>query len=425
LESKKEPVARNTHFIIAAVGTAGDTLPLIGLARELVAAGHDVDFLALDAFAEPAQRAGLTYHRVGPIGLYDELARDATIWFWHSGFHSLWKYLVAALPDTVTQVTRLRKPDTVLVASSGAVGMRLMQEKFNLPLATVHMSPFYFFSRHANVLGGLGAWPRWAPQWARALAMNVIDRLAIDDACREDVNRVRGDMGLAPVRHVFTRWAHSPHRVICAVPAWFAPPQLDWPPQAVSVGFPMSAASATWAPDSKLAKFLAMSVRPVVFSAGTGAGAAITFFHRAVEFARLTERKVILITRWPEQLPRPLPENVCHVEYAPFDQLLPQVAALVHNGGIGTMALAMQAGIPQIVIPFAYDQFYNGVRLEDLRGGVVVRRQRNERELAVAIESVLSSAVIRAGCEANQKRMLPSSHGAVEMRVQVEALIRA
>jgi rhamnosyltransferase subunit B len=85
----------------------------------------------------------------------------------------------------------------------------------------------------------------------------------------------------------------------------------------------------------------------------------------------------------------------------------------------------MQAGIPQIVIPFAYDQFYNGVRLEDLRGGVVVRRQRNERELAVAIESVLSSAVIRAGCEANQKRMLPSSHGAVEMRVQVEALIRA
>ncbi len=421
--TQRKLVAHHAHFIIAAVGTAGDTLPLIELARELVAAGHDVDFLALDAFAEPAQRAGLTYHRVGPVGLYDELARDQTIWFWHSGFHSLWKYLVAALPDTVTQVERLRQSDTVLVASSGAVGLRLVQEKFSLPLATVHMSPFYFFSRHANVLGGLGAWPRWAPQWLRELAMSVIDRLAIDDACRRDVNRVRGDMGLAPVRHVFTRWVHSPHRVICAVPAWFAPPQVDWPPQAVSVGFPMSAASATWTPDKKMAEFLAHSNRPIVFSAGTGAGAAVTFFHRAVEFARLTNRQVILITRWPEQLPRPLPENVCHVAHAPFDQLLPQVAALVHNGGIGTMALAMQAGIPQIVIPFAYDQFYNGARLEALRGGLVVRRQRNEHELAAAIEMALTSSEIRDGVAVNKQRMQISSAGAAEMRAQVEALI--
>jgi rhamnosyltransferase subunit B len=421
--TQRKLVAHHAHFIIAAVGTAGDTLPLIELARELAAAGHDVDFLALDAFAEPAQRAGLTYHRVGPVGLYDELARDQTIWFWHSGFHALWKYLVAALPDTVAQVERLRKPNTVLVASSGAVGLRMAQEKFDLPLATVHMSPFYFFSRHANVLGGLGAWPRWAPMWLRAVAMNVIDRLAIDDACRADVNRVRATMGLAPVRHVFTRWAHSPHRVICAVPAWFAPPQADWPAQAVSAAFPMSAPSAPWTLSDKLAEFLALSVRPIVFSAGTGAGAAVTFFHRAVEFARITGRKVILITRWPEQLPQPLPENVCHIDFAPFDQLLPHAAALVHNGGIGTMALAMQAGIPQIVIPFAYDQFYNGARLEALRGGIVLRRQRSEHELAVAIETVLTSPDIHAGVAANQQRMQTSAGGAAEMRAQVEALI--
>jgi rhamnosyltransferase subunit B len=42
--------------------------------------------------------------------------------------------------------------------------------------------------------------------------------------------------------------------------------------------------------------------------------------------------------------------------------LLPQVAALVHHGGIGTTAAALAAGIPQLIAPFAFDQFDNAAR---------------------------------------------------------------
>lgn len=421
-------MARKLHFIVAAVGTAGDTLPLIGLARHLVTRGHDVDLLAFDAFALPAQQAGLNFHRVGEVGLYEVLARDATVWYWHTGFRSLWKYLNAAMPDCVAHVVRLRRSGTVLVASSGAVGLRLAHEKHGLPLATVHMSPFYFFSTHANVLGGLGAWPALAPQWARKLVMSLIDRFFIDGACRDDVNQMRKSMGLAPMRAIFTKWIHSPQRVICAVPTWFAPHQPDWPAHAVSVSYPTNdlkseaTEGSQWVPEPKLETFLAGASRPVLFSAGTGAGAALTFFARAVEVARLTGWRVVLVTRWPEQLPESLPENVCHIEHAPFDQLLPRVAAIVHNGGIGTIALAMRAGIPQVIVPFAYDQFYNGSRLAALGGGAVIRRQRKPCELVVAIAAVMESSAIRASCIENQLRMQHSSHGIVEMSKYVEAL---
>lgn len=44
--------------------------------------------------------------------------------------------------------------------------------------------------------------------------------------------------------------------------------------------------------------------------------------------------------------------SVCHLK------LFPRVAAAVHHGGAGTMAIALKAGIPQIIIPQVADQFH-------------------------------------------------------------------
>src|SRR5205823_5729755 len=80
-------------------------------------------------------------------------------------------------------------------------------------------------------------------------------------------------------------------------------------------------------------------------------------------------RRGLLLTRFPEQVPEGLPETICHVAYAPFSQVLPKAAALVHHGGIGTTAQALAAGIPQLVMPMAHDQPDNAARLERLGVG--------------------------------------------------------
>jgi UDP:flavonoid glycosyltransferase YjiC (YdhE family) len=40
----------------------------------------------------------------------------------------------------------------------------------------------------------------------------------------------------------------------------------------------------------------------------------------------------------------------------PFEQLFPRGAAVVHHGGAGTVAAAVRAGIPQVVVPQMADR---------------------------------------------------------------------
>ena len=45
-----------------------------------------------------------------------------------------------------------------------------------------------------------------------------------------------------------------------------------------------------------------------------------------------------------------------------MSRLLPHCAAIVHHGGVGTTAQGFAAGIPQLIMPMAFDQPDNAAR---------------------------------------------------------------
>jgi UDP:flavonoid glycosyltransferase YjiC (YdhE family) len=59
-------------------------------------------------------------------------------------------------------------------------------------------------------------------------------------------------------------------------------------------------------------------------------------------------------------------EYVVACDYAPFSELFPRAAVLVHAGGIGTTGLAMRSGRPMLVVPYAHDQPDNAERVTRL-----------------------------------------------------------
>ena len=77
-------------------------------------------------------------------------------------------------------------------------------------------------------------------------------------------------------------------------------------------------------------------------------------------------RRAVIILTEPRNRPASLPEGVIAFDYAPFSVLFPRAAAVVHHGGIGTSGLAMQAGRPMLVVPFAHDQPDTAERLARL-----------------------------------------------------------
>ena len=52
-----------------------------------------------------------------------------------------------------------------------------------------------------------------------------------------------------------------------------------------------------------------------------------------------------------------------HCAYADLDALLPECTAIVHGGGVGTVAAAVTHATPQLVCPSAFDQYDNGQRV--------------------------------------------------------------
>ena len=64
------------------------------------------------------------------------------------------------------------------------------------------------------------------------------------------------------------------------------------------------------------------------------------------------------------------------IKSAPHSLLFPRAKGVVHHGGVGTMAAALKAGIPQQIIPFSVDQPFWAERLYKLGYGLKPLREK-------------------------------------------------
>ena len=138
---------------------------------------------------------------------------------------------------------------------------------------------------------------------------------------------------------------------------------------------------------------------PIVFAPGSGNRQARRFFSAACDACRRLGRRGVVLSRYSEHLPAPLPPGVWHAGYAPFSAVLPRAAALVHHGGIGTSAQALAAGRPQLVMPMTFDQPDNAARLTRLG---VARTLAPERFTGAAVArelaALLGAAAVARRC---------------------------
>src|SRR5262249_44712175 len=86
------------------------------------------------------------------------------------------------------------------------------------------------------------------------------------------------------------------------------------------------------------------------------------FFASSAAAARLLGRRAVLILNKPHNRPPGRPEGVAAVDYAPFSELFPRAAVIVHHGGIGTTRRAIRAGRPLPGMRWACDQPDNAER---------------------------------------------------------------
>ncbi len=114
---------------------------------------------------------------------------------------------------------------------------------------------------------------------------------------------------------------------------------------------------AEYRPPPELEAFLAEGPAPVAVTFSSQfASHAGRLTEAVAEGLRLSGRRGLIVSGWGGLRPDRLPPGVIRVPTVPHDWLFPHVAGVVHHGGSGTTAAALRAGVPNVAVPFGYDQ---------------------------------------------------------------------
>jgi rhamnosyltransferase subunit B len=404
------------QIVITAIGSAGDVHPFIGIGQTLVRRGHRIVFCTHPQFAALAVQHGFAFVPIGTWDGYAQAVASPALWNPRTSFRTLWSVIAPTIRPHFDALAALASSDTVLVGSLWAFAARLMQEVHGTPYVSVQVSPSTLLSASAPPTYKRLTVPMWLPLAVRAKCVEMIEKGVFDKVCGPALNDVRAALGLAPASRILGQWLHSTDGVLCLFPDWFAPAQPDWPGNHFMAGFPLFNNVSPTAFDDELIDFLASGERPIVFTAGSTLTDERTYFDGVDEALSRTGARAIVLARTIGR--RPLARrDVLVRDFVPMQTLLPRCAAIVHHGGIGTAALAFAAGIPQVVTPFAHDQFDNAQRIARSGCGIRIDSPASGKALASALTRVATDQLVAARC-AMAKRRIGTAPDACEAAAQ-------
>lgn len=404
-----------------AIGSAGDVHPFLGLARTFAKQGHRISFCTSPAFAPIVERSGLRLLPLGTAEEYHAAMNDPALWNPQTSFKTLWKIMSGYLRPLFKILEAEVDEETVLVGSLWAFAARLMQEKYGVPFVSVQVSPSTFLSAKLMPVHKRFTIPSFLPYPLRAGLLRTIERQVLDRVCAPDLNRFRVSLGLSPVNRILGQWVHSPQGVLGLFPGWFAPPQTDWPRRVALTGFPLFDEGEFRAGDKELEDFLADGDAPVVFTPGSTLVDGAAFFKTAADVLHTLGQRGIFLAKQEEPLPA-LPSSILVRSYVPLSKLLPRARVLVHHGGIGTVSQALAAGIPQLAIPFAHDQFDNAERMKRLGCGLRLDAPASAPALSRSLRRLLEERSFRGKCAETQLRVDPGEVSCLKALSIVEAV---
>lgn len=351
---------RHRRAVVLAAGSGGDVAPMASIAQALAARGLETTLMAPQRYASLAP-GGVGFASLGSDDVFESVFSASAVWHKTSGPKESWRYYGAAMRTAFDKLsTHWHQADTLLVSSSFAVAARMAEEALHFANVTVHLSPALMFSTERPPVWPAGRVPEDWPRFLKRLAVGNAERWLIDPVIRAQVDPFRRELGLPAVgKHFFSRWIHSNRRVVFAFPRWFAEPAADWPAQGRFAAFPAHPGPhADLAPQVR--QFLDAAPGPlVVATAGTAVTHRPAWMDSLIRTLRPRGARFIVVG----PAPRPSDDaDVLEVAHAPFTQLLPRAALVAHHAGIGTLAEAMRAGIPQLLFPAAHDQPDNAER---------------------------------------------------------------
>lgn len=368
-----------SRIVFTTIGSLGDLYPQIAIARELHHRGQKIVFAAMAEYRDLITQLGFEFYPMRPDGtIMDTPTQIARIKDVKTGSeYCVRELLMPNLRDTYTDLLDSAQDADLIIAGDIVYAAPLVAEKLGVPWISLALAPIAFHSaqdpslplaQFLEKLRGLG----------RPVNQRMIELFkAITKSWAEPIYQLRTELQLSQIYQNPLVDRSSACLVLAMFSSVLAQPQSDWDRNTTLAGFPFydgTEQSATLPP--ALQSFLAAGEPPIVFTLGSAIVMIPgTFYQESIQAAtQLNRRAVLLIGKNPP--PANLSQDIIAIDYIPHAQIFPHACAIVHQGGVGTTAQALRAGIPTLIVPYSYDQPDNAARVERLGTSRTIDRDR-------------------------------------------------
>ena len=346
------------RYLIVTWDGSGNLVSTLGIARTLVADGHDVRMMGHKKIVDRCGDVGTRFIPLTQPDDWDHMENP-------DDFEAEMALMIndlccsATIADDVAAELDRERADAVLVDCMlfSATNVALAS---GIPTATLFHAPYSIFRGGPLV-----------EMFTPAITL---------------LNTQRAELGLPPIAHLAD--VHDAcDAALVALPAEFEPDAGD-APNVVRFGPVLDApplARPTGAVDVRDG-----SVPVVLVSLSTSQQGQADLLQRCADAVGGLPVRAI-VTTGPSIDPATVRrgENTQVVSYVPHVDLLPNISLVITHAGLGTVMAALGAGVPLLCVPMGRDQFFNAERTEALGAGRMLPPDAGVSMIAAAATEIL------------------------------------
>jgi len=385
-------------IVVTTFGSTGDLNPFIALGVALRSRGHDVVF-AVEANLEPdlsllgfavrlltgdQEKALAPFRR--QIFNTDQPLTSLQLLVDH--------YILPTLPAKVVELREICQQADLLISVVPQFAASIVAELLHIPWVSVILTPSTLPSARVAAQPLAVQLPAPLQRLSNRFSW-FIGGLFLRQVVDKPINRVRRAFHVPPRSNLMWTGNLSPQLTTLAVSPAFLPRPADWPESIKMTGFCFWDRPATWQLPETLKAFLHADRPVVAVTAGSVApeerALFASYYQTSIESILACGARALVINAPENTLFPERGEEVLHLPFVPFSEVFPACAAVIHHGGIGTIAQCLQAGVPSLVVPGGLDQPFNAAQVVQRQAGVwIPRKQYTTKRAERALNMLLS-----------------------------------
>jgi UDP:flavonoid glycosyltransferase YjiC (YdhE family) len=376
-------------IVIATCGSRGDVQPVLALALELKARGHDVLLAAPPENESWVNSYGMVYAAFGSDIMAFLLSKPKATSL--KAMTQFIQFIRKELDHQFEQLPRIVHGADLIIGAALVVSLPTIAEHLTIPYRFIaYTAQFLPSGRHPSPMTVGQKYPACINRLSWQTHF-LFDRLYFQRV----INRQRRQLGLPPTQCMWTNLLGGTDPIV-ACDSEIDPVPSDTAFPSIQVGY-MHLKQKGQLSDT-IKAFLKKGPPPIYFGFGSMPGQEQSKLRSMLlRAARDAGQRVVMLQLRQDRSRLSSPDDCCFINKEPHDQLFPHMAAIVHHGGAGTTATAARAGIPQIIVPHVLDQFHYAHRVYQcgLSPKPVLRTKLTRNTLADRINEITNNPKYR------------------------------